>query len=138
MAKLCLPLTVRSSISKSLFPVRNSEEEQSLAECVCYRSRSFEPSQRNAFEMSHFDAIGVRLNTMERKSSPSEVARLLAQIEAEYLAAKQGLSGFAETARHAAITARMETMGRLHKNLQEIVGVDAIKLIAERLENLPE
>jgi hypothetical protein len=67
----------------------------------------------------------------------SEVARLLAQIEAEYLAAQRGLTGFAESAKHAAITARMEKIGKLHEHLQEIVGEDAIRLIAERIENLP-
>jgi hypothetical protein len=72
------------------------------------------------------------------KGEQSEVARLLAQIEAEYLAAQRGLSGLAATAKHAAITARMEQMGRLHKNLREIVGEEAIRLIAERLETLPE
>jgi hypothetical protein len=75
---------------------------------------------------------------MERTSSSSEVARLLAQIESEYLAARRGLSDFAEGARHAVINARMENMGRLHKNLQAIVGEDAIRLVAERLETIPE
>jgi hypothetical protein len=72
------------------------------------------------------------------RGEQSEVARLLAQIEAEYLAAQRGLSGLAVTARHTAITARLENMGRLHTHLQEIVGEDAIRLIAERLETLPE
>jgi hypothetical protein len=75
---------------------------------------------------------------MKGMSNPSEVARLLAQIEAEYLAAQRGLTGFAEGAKHAAITARMEKIGKLHEHLQEIVGEDAIKLIVERIENLPE
>jgi hypothetical protein len=72
------------------------------------------------------------------KGEQSEVARLLAQIEAEYLAAQRGLSGLAVTAKHAAITARLENMGRLHAHLREIVGEEAIRLIAERLETLPE
>ena len=75
---------------------------------------------------------------MERTSNPSEVARLLGQIETEYLAARQGMSGFAETAKHAAISARMERMGKIHENLRALVGDDAIKLIAERLENIHE
>lgn len=74
---------------------------------------------------------------MEEASNQSEVAQLLNQIETEYLAATRGLSGFAETARHAAITARMERMGQLHQNLCAIVGGDAIRLIAERLESIP-
>lgn len=67
----------------------------------------------------------------------SEVARILQQIEAEYVAAQRGLTGLAECARHAAITSRMEHMGLLHQDLQAIVGDDAIKLIYERLEALP-
>lgn len=74
---------------------------------------------------------------MERAINQSEVARILAQIESEYVAARRGLTGFAESAKHAAITARMEHMGLLHQDLQAIVGNDAIRLIAERLEIVP-
>jgi len=74
---------------------------------------------------------------MELKSNQSEVAHLLNQIEAEYLAATRGLSGFAATAKHEAITARMENVGRLHEDLRAMVGDDAIRLLAERLENIP-
>ena len=71
-------------------------------------------------------------------TNQSEVARLLSQIEAEYSAATRGFTGYAESAKHAAITARMEQMGRLHANLRAIVGDEAIKLIAERIESIPE
>ena len=67
----------------------------------------------------------------------SEVARLLNQIETEYTAATRGLTGFAETARHAAITARMENLGKLHANLRALVGDEATRLLAERIETLP-
>lgn len=73
---------------------------------------------------------------MTLRSNPNEVARLLNQIEMEYLAAQRGLTGFAEGARHAAITARLENMGRLHEDLRAIVGDEAIRLLAERLEKL--
>ena len=73
---------------------------------------------------------------MERNQS--EVAHLLNQIETEYLAAQRGLTGFAESAKHAAITARMENVGRLHENLHALVGKDAIRLLAEHLESIPE
>ncbi len=66
----------------------------------------------------------------------SEVAMLLNQIEAEYTAAQRGLSGFAETARHAMINARMENIGSIHANLHTIVGDEAIKLVAECLETI--
>ncbi len=75
---------------------------------------------------------------MELKSGQSEVARILQQIETEYIAAQRGLTGIAESARHVAITARMEHMGLLHKDLYAIVGDDAIRLIAERLEAMPD
>jgi hypothetical protein len=85
-------------------------------------------------EMSHAGSR-TRRGVME---NPSEVMQILAQIESEYLAASLGLSGLAEAARHAAINARMENIGRLHRSLQAIVGEDATKLIAERLETIPE
>lgn len=64
----------------------------------------------------------------------SEVAQLLQRIEAEYLAAQRGLTGFAEGASHVAITSRMENISKLHEDLRAIVGEEAIKLVAERLE----
>ncbi len=64
----------------------------------------------------------------------SEVARLLSQISAEYEAAQCGLSGLAYgTAQHEFITARMETMGQIHTQLQTIVGDAAIGMIADQL-----
>jgi hypothetical protein len=68
----------------------------------------------------------------------SEVARLLNQIETEYIAAQRGLTGFAESARHAAITARMERVGQLHQRLYAIAGESATRLIVECLEAIPE
>ncbi len=65
----------------------------------------------------------------------SEVASLLSRITAEYEAAQQGLSGLAYgTAQHDFISARMETMGCLHGELQSIVGDSAIALIVDALE----
>ena len=67
----------------------------------------------------------------------SEVARLLAQISAEYEAAQRGLTGLAYgTSKHDFITARMENMGQLHSELQSIVGDAAIALIADTLNSL--
>jgi hypothetical protein len=74
---------------------------------------------------------------MEQEKNTSEVAHLLQQVEAEYLAATRGMSGFAATAQHAAITARMENLGHLHENLRVLVGDDATRLFAERLESIP-
>ncbi len=75
---------------------------------------------------------------MEQKTNTSEIARLLAQIEVEYRAAQQGLTGFAESARHEAITARMANLGRLHEDLRAIAGNDATRLLVERIEALSE
>jgi hypothetical protein len=67
----------------------------------------------------------------------SEVARLLAQISAEYEAAKLGLTGLAYgTSQHEFITARMEHMSQLHSQLQSIVGDNAIALIADQLNSV--
>ena len=75
----------------------------------------------------------------EAPENQSEVARLLAQISAEYEAAERGLTGLAYgTSKHRFITARMENMGHLHTQLKAIVGDDATKLMAEQLEATPE
>ncbi|GCE11200.1 hypothetical protein [Tengunoibacter tsumagoiensis] len=64
----------------------------------------------------------------------SEVARLLAQISAEYEAAQRGLTGLSYgTSQHDFITARMEKMGQLHNQLQSLVGDVAIAMIAGEL-----
>jgi hypothetical protein len=68
----------------------------------------------------------------------SEISRLLQQIEAEYCAGKQGLTGLAECARHRVITTRMEHMRDLHVHLHAIVGEEAMRLIAERLDAVQE
>ncbi|MBE3559174.1 MAG: hypothetical protein IMW89_08120 [Ktedonobacteraceae bacterium] len=66
----------------------------------------------------------------------SEVARLLARISAEYEAAQRGLTGLAYgVSQHEFITARMENMGRLHSQLQSLVGDAAIAMIADRLSD---
>ncbi|GER86571.1 hypothetical protein KDW_07330 [Dictyobacter vulcani] len=64
----------------------------------------------------------------------SEVTRLLAQISAEYEAAQRGITGLAYgSAQHDFITTRMENIGSLHTQLQDIVGEGAIALVAEQL-----
>ncbi|HEU5383711.1 MAG TPA: hypothetical protein VFV38_50565 [Ktedonobacteraceae bacterium] len=75
---------------------------------------------------------------MKETTNQSEIAHLLDQIELEYLAARRGLTGLAETTRHAFITARMERMGKLHENLQEIIGEDATRLLYERIATIPD
>ena len=66
----------------------------------------------------------------------SEVARLLDQIREEYEAAMRGVSGLAQgTSRHSFITARMENMGKLQTQLDELIGDNAIALVVTCLEN---
>lgn len=65
----------------------------------------------------------------------SEVARLMRQIEMEYEAARQGLSGYAQVARHDFITARMENIGEHHVALQQLIGEQkAIRFLAKVFE----
>jgi hypothetical protein len=65
----------------------------------------------------------------------SEVARLLAQINGEYEAARQGLSGLAQgIGQHRFITKRMERIGELHMELRDIVGDEAMAMITRELE----
>src|SRR5450759_2775321 len=69
----------------------------------------------------------------------SDVARVRQQIANEYFAAQLGLSGLAEgTSRHQVITARTERIGMLHHQLEELVGDQAIVLVAQTLEEVPE
>ena len=68
----------------------------------------------------------------------SEVARLLAQIDAEYEAAERGLTGLAlGTARHDFITARLEQISHTCTRLQALVGDDVMKLVAQKLDQRP-
>lgn len=75
-----------------------------------------------------------------QKKATSEIAHLLAQVQAEYEAAARGLSGLASgSACHRFITARMERIGQLHVALEEVVGEEqAARLLVSTLENLPD
>jgi hypothetical protein len=65
----------------------------------------------------------------------SEVARLLNLIAVEYEAGKRGLAGLATgNARHSFITARMENMGKLQQELEELVGDAANGMVATKLD----
>lgn len=69
----------------------------------------------------------------------SEVARLLAQINREYEAARQGLSGLAQgTGQHRFITKRMEQIAELHSQLRNLVGDEAMALITRQLDETTE
>lgn len=64
----------------------------------------------------------------------SEVACLLAQIRHEHEAAKRGLAGLAQgIARHRFITKRMESIAGLHIQLRNLVGDEAMPMIAHEL-----
>ncbi len=68
----------------------------------------------------------------------SEVATLLQQIELEYTAAQQALTGLAcGVARHTFISARMEQMSVHHEALAQLIGSDkATMLVASNLDRL--
>lgn len=69
----------------------------------------------------------------------SEVASLREQIAREYMAAQWGLCGLSSgTSRHDFITARMERMGALQSELHSLVGEQAVRLVAETLQAVPE
>jgi hypothetical protein len=71
----------------------------------------------------------------ERSEHKSEVARLLQQIEQECVTARSGLHGYAVTARHEFITARLERMGACHEALVDLVGKEeATRIVVEVME----
>jgi hypothetical protein len=65
--------------------------------------------------------------------SESEVARLRQEIEAECIAAQQGLQGFAAVARHAIITHRYNQMGALTDQLAQYVGEQEATAISTQI-----
>lgn len=65
----------------------------------------------------------------------SEVARLIRQIDAECQAARLAMNGYAEVAKHEAITARMENVGRLHDTLKDMIGEEqAVEALVRAME----
>lgn len=63
----------------------------------------------------------------------SEVAQLKQRIAEEYIAAQRGLAGLSSgSTRHDFITARMDTIGRVHEELIALVGpAEATKIMVE-------
>lgn len=77
--------------------------------------------------------------SQDEKGNKSEVARIRAQIAAEYSAAWQAQHGPAIVAQHQIITAHMENMSRLHEQLKEIVGPEeAAKALKDAMEDTDE
>lgn len=71
---------------------------------------------------------------MKMTNPNSEVAQLLQRISEEYEAAERAMTGFAETAKHEFITARMEQIGVCHQQLQGLVGeLEATQMVADTL-----
>ena len=68
-------------------------------------------------------------------NNSSEIAQIRAQIQAEYEAAEQGLSGLSSgTARHDFISARTENIGKCHDQLVQLLGPEqAISIIANTI-----
>ncbi|GER89048.1 hypothetical protein KDW_32100 [Dictyobacter vulcani] len=66
---------------------------------------------------------------------PSDVVRLLELIDAEYTAARRGLSGTASgVSQHQFITSKMERMELLHQELRTHVGEQAMVLITQTID----
>jgi hypothetical protein len=87
--------------------------------------------------MNSQDEFAERQQTLADQAG-GEVQRLLEQIRLEYEAGMSGLSGLARgMSRHSFITARMERMGELHKELEKLIGYTAIVLVARALEDAP-
>jgi hypothetical protein len=65
----------------------------------------------------------------------SEINRIRQQIQDEYEAAQQGLSGLASgTARHDFISSKTENIGKCHEQLVKLVGPEqAISIIASTI-----
>lgn len=74
--------------------------------------------------------------SMSEQESASGVARLIRQITLEMQAARNGMYGLSSGgARHLFITKKLERMGELHVQLQEMVGEEqAIEILAQTLE----
>jgi hypothetical protein len=71
----------------------------------------------------------------------SQIAALKANIAAEYMAGKLGLTGLASgVGTHQYITARMERMGQTFEALANLVGSknEAMQIVAEVQADLPE
>ena len=93
-------------------------------------------NQSPTFEM---DRNGKEITMPDSHEQNSEVARLLAQINSEYEAARQGLSGLAQgIGQHRFITRRMEQIAELHSQLRELVGDEAMILITQELDQVTE
>ncbi len=69
----------------------------------------------------------------------SEIAQIRETIAREYMAAKWGLTGFAQgTTKHAFIPARLARIEQGRKALEAHVGGETMALVAETLEAVPE
>ena len=66
--------------------------------------------------------------------SNSEVANIMAQIDAESESMFQALNGFAQTASHESINARYDRLGQLGNQLGQYIGADkAIGIISDAM-----
>jgi hypothetical protein len=69
------------------------------------------------------------------RGSQSEVARIKAQIQAEHESAQRAMCSSAYgTCQHRFITKRMENMGRLHDQLEVLVGDEANRVLVEVMQ----
>jgi len=75
---------------------------------------------------------------MIQPENQSEVARLRAQIAAEYESAQRALYDVAMVGRHAFITARQENIGKCVDELAGLIGIEgAAQIYVETLDKSP-
>ena len=92
---------------------------------------------QNDISAHHGDTKSEENASSNEGEGKSDVARLLRQIDLEYEAAKQGLTGLAfGTARHDFINARMEQVAVYQEQLATCVGeAEATRLVYDHYVN---
>ncbi len=77
------------------------------------------------------------MSNVHTNTQRSKVACLLDQIREEYEAAMRGMTGVTQgTSRHSFITTRMENMGKLQTQLDELIGDKSVEMVAILLDQV--
>ena len=67
---------------------------------------------------------------------PSEIKRLLEQIDTEQQAMRQGLTGLASVARHDFIQKKQAIIDQAHQRLHELLGDAATQFVADIIDSV--
>jgi hypothetical protein len=121
--------------------------------CVAYSTHCYRVSNKMPLERTQYLAwflrhIGIEKHTfptawrdaiVSMQKNQSEIARLRAAIEAEYIAAQHALYSFTMKGRHEYITACQENIGRHFETLTTMMAPEeAIMIVASTLEQCGE